>query len=783
MKKQIRINKKIASLFFAVLIIASPFVAFITPAVAELPPAGEAVTWSFISSGISQTLAIRTDGTLWAWGRNTESQLGLGDNTNRNIPTQVGTDTNWVFVDTAFSHTLAIKTDGTLWAWGSNWSGELGLGGIDVGKNIPTQVGTDTNWASVSGGRSAYTIAIKTDGTLWAWGENGSGQLGLGDNAVRNIPTQVGTDTNWSSIYSSNHHATAIRTDGTLWAWGTNLRGQLGLGDNINKNIPTQVGTDTNWASVFGGWEYTTAIKTNGTLWAWGRNNAGQLGLGDNLNKNIPTQVGTDTNWASVSSGDSHSVAIKTDGTLWVWGDNLENKLGLILEAGVSSINTPTQVGADTNWASVSSGESYSMAIKTDGTLWGWGSSFRGQLGFGDATNRQTPTQLPTISIAPSSLSFGNVALGTYSYLTFTVTNTGGGTLTGTASVPVGLFSITDGASYSITTGATHVVTIRFAPIARGLVSATVTFTGGGSTTRTILGGAPLPTFVALLPIISIAPAELSFSNVAVGETRDLTFTITNIGTGSLRGIASIPVGGPFSIVAGTEYNIGTPIHTVTVRFASTVAGSVSDTITFTGGGGATRTVSGVGTQPVISIIPTELSFGSVNVGTTREFIFVVTNVSSGTLTGTASVPTGSFSIIAGASYNITAGATHVVIAKFAPTVAGPVSDTITFTGGGGATRTVSGVGTAVSLPPPTVPPVVAELPQAEIPQAELPPTELPPAELPPVAEPPAELPSVAEPQTKPQQIPYWIWIMLAIMVIVTIARAIHRKIKKIKRQ
>jgi hypothetical protein len=173
-----------------------------------------------------------------------------------------------------------------------------------------------------------HNVAIKSDGTLWAWGRNRSGQLGDGTNDDKYTPTQIGTGNNWAAVAAGSFHTVAVKTDGTLWAWGYNRRGQLGDGTNDDKNTPTQIGTDNDWAAVAVGQNHTLVLKTDGTLWGWGKNEFGQLGDGTNDKKNTPTQVGTGNDWDSVAAGNSHTLALKTDGTLWAWGSNEYGRLG-----------------------------------------------------------------------------------------------------------------------------------------------------------------------------------------------------------------------------------------------------------------------------------------------------------------------------------------------------------------------------------------------------------------------------------------------------------------------
>ena len=172
----------------------------------------------------------KTDGNMFSWGRNNNGQLGQSNTTNRSSPTQVGTLSNWSVVSCGQVFAIAVKTDGTLWAWGQ---GELGQLGSNTSTNVfsPIQIGALSNWSRVSCGLG-HTIAVKTDGTLWGWGQNSFGQLGLSDITLRSSPVQVGTMSDWKTISTdSYYHTSGVKSDGSLWTWGNNSYGQLGLGN------------------------------------------------------------------------------------------------------------------------------------------------------------------------------------------------------------------------------------------------------------------------------------------------------------------------------------------------------------------------------------------------------------------------------------------------------------------------------------------------------------------------------------------------------------------------
>jgi alpha-tubulin suppressor-like RCC1 family protein len=274
---------------------------------------GSLTNWSAISG----SMAIKNDGTLWLWGSNSYGQLGQNDRVYRSSPTQVGTNTNWSKISASNQVRLAIKTDGTLWSWGYNFYGQLGLPGQGtlspfsqgVSRSSPTQVGGGTNWSQVSAGNDAGA-GVKTDGTLWAWGAGDYGQLGTNSTQAwpNNIttPNQVGNLTNWAMVSVGTYAMIAVKNDGTLWAWGSNLQGQLGMSGG-SKSSPTQIGSSTNWAQAKITSQHAVAIKTDGTLWTWGNTSDGRTGHGVGQ---PPTQVGTSTNWYEISAGAAQTAAI-----------------------------------------------------------------------------------------------------------------------------------------------------------------------------------------------------------------------------------------------------------------------------------------------------------------------------------------------------------------------------------------------------------------------------------------------------------------------------------------
>ena len=275
------------------------------------------INWSSISSGSQHTLAIKTDGTLWGWGgNNRDGALGDGTIIHRSSPVQTAAGgTNWRQVSLGdYSSSAAIKTDGTLWTWGKNAYGELG-DNTTIHRSQPVQtVSGGTNWSTLSSGHTSV-YSIKTDGTLWSWGYNSYGKLGTNDRTHRSSPVQtIAGGSNWSQV-SGGYGALAIKTDGTLWSWGRNLWGTVGDNTTTPRSSPVQtISGGTNWANVSSNEQYCIATKTDGTLWIWGRNNYGQLGDNQNIidRRSSPVQtIAGGTDWKQISAGYFQAVAIK----------------------------------------------------------------------------------------------------------------------------------------------------------------------------------------------------------------------------------------------------------------------------------------------------------------------------------------------------------------------------------------------------------------------------------------------------------------------------------------
>lgn len=369
---------------------------------------------------------------LFMVGVNSSATLGLNDRVNKSSPVQLGdTADAYNSVRVSSQNSFFVRKDGTLWFSGANSNGQGGVNDV-VNRSSPTQIGSLTNWSKVGGGPN-HCIAVKTDGTLWAWGLNNAGELGVNDRTIkRSSPIQVGSDTDWSEpgLFSQGT-SSCLKTDGSVYMWGSNNSGVLGLNDGfaVPRSSPVQIPGKTfalNGKCSIGAELHNLGVDTDGKLWSWGKDNNGNLGLNDrNIARSSPTQVGALTNWNQVScsanQNDSLVMATKTTGTAWYWGwDRYFSGTNGVDSAGLAR-SSPVQIGSDTDWEFIRCASYVAYWKKTNGVFYGTGggNSFGGygQLGLGDTVLRSSPVQLnwigtrtnatiEDIGMAPNSVGF-----------------------------------------------------------------------------------------------------------------------------------------------------------------------------------------------------------------------------------------------------------------------------------------------------------------------------------------------------------------------------------------
>ena len=322
-----------------------------------------------IAAGVD-LVVIKTDGSLWAIGQN-RAGVTIGDGTtNRDRPrlVRLGKDNDWVDV-AACGVTLALKSDGSLWAWGLNAGGNLG-DGTTMNRNHPVRIGQDHDWVKIAVGVWG-SFALKSNGTLWAWGRNALGQLGIGEESEDvKSPIQVGRDRDWAAIATEWNSRLALKRDGSLWWWGNNSSGVSGDARLDDKSFPVQSRSATNWIAITAGFTRYAGLRADGSLWCWG---AGYLGpwRDDGTDNRFMKQVGDFTNWTMVAAGFNHLLALRSDGSLWAWGKNQHGQLG---DGTTNKATAFVRIGKKKNWVWAGAGvDDYSVALKADGSLWMWG--------------------------------------------------------------------------------------------------------------------------------------------------------------------------------------------------------------------------------------------------------------------------------------------------------------------------------------------------------------------------------------------------------------------------
>ncbi len=340
-----------------------------------------------VQGGHEQSLALRNDGSVWSWGANW--LLGTTNNyQDATKPRQVTILSNAVSICSAYNNNAAILSNGTLWTWGWNSAGQIGDGTVGSDHSTPKQILSNVHQVSIG---FEFMVALKTDGTVWVWGANNCGQLGLGDYNNRSIPTQIiSLSSDNIAVSAGNNYAIVLKTNGTLWAWGDNQSGQLGKGSfDAGSPNPSQVPGLLNVIRIAIVGLSSFSVTADGSLWCWGENWTGQFGDGTNNNSATPIQNPYISQVVDIAGNASHTLVLHQNGTVWVSGQNDYGQLGL---GDTIARNVFTQIPGLSDISKIGAGLNHSFAISaSNGTVWAWGSNNRGQLGDQSFIDRNTP--------------------------------------------------------------------------------------------------------------------------------------------------------------------------------------------------------------------------------------------------------------------------------------------------------------------------------------------------------------------------------------------------------
>jgi alpha-tubulin suppressor-like RCC1 family protein len=326
-----------------------------------------------VALGDSHGVILAADGSLWVWGQEDAGwhALGLGKSQRQEYLRRLGKQTNWVDVAAGGSHTLALKADGTIWAWGENHSWQLG-DGTRAPRSTPVQSVPGNDWKQIATG--LHGLGLKRDGSLWAWGNNWAGVLGNGTTQNSKTPVQVGSSTNWVKAWANNVESIGLQSDGSLWFWGHRLL-QFGPG-GTNFLVPTRLSPDTNWVDVGLGDFMGFAIKSDGTLWAWGADADIYTGAHDPAMNATPRQVGTNHDWrACAPFWNSCTLLMKRDGSLWALDDALDQRGKRLGNPAWAMQHVPLRrIALDKDIVAFAGGrKKLGVAVTRDGELWTWG--------------------------------------------------------------------------------------------------------------------------------------------------------------------------------------------------------------------------------------------------------------------------------------------------------------------------------------------------------------------------------------------------------------------------
>ncbi len=287
-------------------------------------------------------------------------------------------------------HGVALRSDGTLFSWGQNLSGQLGIYGLSE-QQRPVPLKSLYDCTDISAGTD-YCLAVNSSGKVYGWGNNENGRVSGSAESMFVFPTEISGLSNIATISAGYTHNLAIDSSGQVWAWGKNDKGQLGRATQTEKETPGMISGMNSVKAVCVGEGFSLAVKTDGTVWGWGDNNYFQLGTSTGLIYSTPVKIEGLANVREVVCGSGHSIALLGDGSLYSWGQNAFGQTGLGL--GDPFVVVPQKISQLSDISKVSAGQFHCLAVKTDGTVYSWGRNNSLQLGVASIEQLTIPQQI-----------------------------------------------------------------------------------------------------------------------------------------------------------------------------------------------------------------------------------------------------------------------------------------------------------------------------------------------------------------------------------------------------